>query len=46
MAQLATTKMIMVIEQNDKAAQQVAAKVAPTLVVRESTAQAAKAAAS
>ncbi|MBU0913797.1 MAG: LacI family DNA-binding transcriptional regulator [Gammaproteobacteria bacterium] len=40
MAQLATTKMIMVIEQNDKAAQQVAAKVAPTLVVRESTAQA------
>jgi LacI family transcriptional regulator len=39
MAQLATTKMIMVIEQNDKAAQQVAAKVAPTLVVRESTAQ-------
>lgn len=42
MAQLATTKMIMVIEQNDKAAQQVAAKVAPTLVVRESTAQAAK----
>ena len=41
MAQLATTKMIMVIEQNDKAAQQVAAKVAPTLVVRESTAQAA-----
>lgn len=46
MAQLATTKMIMVIEQNDKAAQQVAAKVAPTLVVRESTAQAAKVAAS
>jgi LacI family transcriptional regulator len=40
MAQLATTKMIMTIEQNAKAAQQVAAKVAPTLVVRESTAQA------
>lgn len=39
MALLATTKMIMSIEQNDKAAANVAAKVAPTLVVRESTAR-------
>lgn len=37
MAMLATTKMIMSIEQNHKAALNVAAKVAPTLVVREST---------
>ncbi|CAM5225590.1 HTH-type transcriptional repressor PurR [Alishewanella longhuensis] len=35
MALLATTKMIMSIEQNHKAAANVAAKVAPTLVVRE-----------
>jgi LacI family transcriptional regulator len=37
MALLATTKMIMSIEQNHKAALNVASKVAPTLVVREST---------
>ncbi|MEE2000202.1 MULTISPECIES: LacI family DNA-binding transcriptional regulator [Alkalimonas] len=39
MALLAATKMIMSIENNDKGAEQVAAKVAPTLVVRESTAK-------
>ena len=39
MALLATSKMIMSIENNDKAASNVAAKVAPTLVVRESTAR-------
>lgn len=39
MALLATSKLIMSIENNDKAATNVAAKVAPTLVVRESTAR-------
>ena len=39
MALLATSKLIMSIENNDKAASNVAAKVAPTLVVRESTAR-------
>ena len=38
MAQLAATKIIMDIENNQSAAGHVAAKVAPTLVVRESTA--------
>ncbi|WP_337880218.1 LacI family DNA-binding transcriptional regulator [Rheinheimera sp.] len=37
MAQLAATKIIMSIEDNDSAARNVAAKVAPTLVVRDST---------
>ncbi len=37
MAQLAATKIIMDIEDNRHAAGHVAAKVAPTLVVREST---------
>jgi LacI family transcriptional regulator len=39
MAQLAASKIIMDIEHNSKAAGNVAAKVAPTLVVRESTAR-------
>ena len=39
MAQLAASKIIMDIEHNSKAANNVAAKVAPTLVVRESTAR-------
>ena len=39
MAQLAASKIIMDIEHNAKAANNVAAKVAPTLVVRESTAR-------
>jgi len=37
MAQLAATKIILSIESNQSAAQHVAAKVAPTLVVRDST---------